>query len=446
MLLQHFIAHVVNRLYLESYVSGSISKIFLDFEEKLNNFETIKLYFNDSNNLTDLTNNSINFTPGQERNLPSSRFDIEKEVIMLSIIYDILVKSEHLLEDVTLLDLEWENTNKIFDQFTSLMSKFETVLNKKLHELVSLSRNDNWVLKRDSSFSASDKKPSVIAISANLVKDDRYFKTFYEDFSTLVHKNTSFETSFRIEEWFESERLLLKILRPFSSNYFIQISHFDQIALLADSIFWFSRKLSEASYRLITPLQDRVLTICKDILSISAQLMLTLRLEVKLRVLSYFDPSKRLDSEQGTLSYLVSTIEEISNQMPKETAHIIFWGFGYYLRFSFLEYINNISIFPTISEKQVIEFGNQVMLLGSILRNVEPDFVKEIDKLAFFCEFMCICLKNPDSILKHAKETNKLTYFEYSVLLNVAHRNLGWSEENTGLFKSHIKEMESIFE
>lgn len=106
------------------------------------------------------------------------------------------------------------------------------------------------------------------------------------------------------KKWFESEYSLMQRLRHFSSQYFLDPRYFYHIGLLAESLFWFVRKFSDNIQYCSQTIQSAVMQHCRDLLTISARLMLNLRVEIKLRLLLHYDSSKRVEKNCNFYPFL----------------------------------------------------------------------------------------------------------------------------------------------
>lgn len=138
-------------------------------------------------------------------------------------------------------------------------------------------------------------------------------------------------------------------------------------------------------------------------------------------------------------------IDDVCNNLPCETKKVVTSGLGSFIRLLILNRISDKNEYPELSISQSLNIAEEVLLIRLILYSIEPNLTIEMDKLTFFCEFLSLILNSPDSVLQHAKTSRKFTMYEYSILLKVAHRNTGLTEENKEYFAKQEQELFGLF-
>ena len=138
-------------------------------------------------------------------------------------------------------------------------------------------------------------------------------------------------------------------------------------------------------------------------------------------------------------------VSKVCADLPPEVKKIVTWGMGSYIRMLFLNKIADAKEYPTLSIAQSFSLAEEVLMIRLILHDIEENFVNEMDKLLFFCEFLSVVTTSPESIVQHAKEAKKFNYYEYSVLLEVSYRNIDHSEENKKFRQEHEDVLRVIF-
>ncbi|MEN2497541.1 MAG: Exocyst complex component 4 [Marteilia pararefringens] len=408
-ILRQYIGHIVTSIFFNKYIVEIVDNNLKNINNKLSNFETIDVVCESSQ----LSNSQKQKEQFEILGIGNEFSQSNKKVVVA--VHDVLETAKLLIQNVSFLEVDWSHSSQIFDHLTKLLNEFQQSLSDRVSHLFSISIKE---LSQDAGV-----KHTNIALSANLVMDQSRFKSFYENFGLLIDYNENFDSTMNLSDWFQAEHELLKRLKKFSIKYLINLTTYQRIGILADSLFWFVRNFSKNLSDNYQVVQNTTMQHCREILTLSARLMLALRIEVKLRIILFFDPSKRIESNyKETLGSIGSILCSVYDEVPEDVQKIVFWGFGSFIRINFLEKLADRTFYPTISSLALDNIVDDLLQLKIIWYKLEPKLIAEFDKLIFFCEFYKKSMRYPNKIVTHATKIKKFTYHEYRIMLDGSHR------------------------
>ena len=159
--------YFISKIYLDQYISASVSNSLNHLKTKLSTFEVISLPVS--------------------QNLASSDQDQANKQILL-VIYNTFQISETLLENISFLNYDWNHSNRIFEHLTRLLKDFQKSLNTIMNDLLSMEPTGFADNERPSD--QEPNQPKSLTLSTNLVMDEKRFKSFYRDFGCLIDSDT----------------------------------------------------------------------------------------------------------------------------------------------------------------------------------------------------------------------------------------------------------------